>query len=71
MGKRSDIAVSALTLCLLGGALADRVNFHMPGPDAAPYHQRVLEAGAAMPLAAGDWVAKETTSIRLAVKLAA
>jgi len=60
MGKRSDIAVSALTLCLLGAALADRMKFHMPGPDAAPYHQRVREAGARVPYAAGNWAGEDT-----------
>jgi hypothetical protein len=60
MAKRSDIAVSALTLCLLGGTLADRIKFHTPGPDAAPYQQRVRDAGDAMPMTVGNWAAKES-----------
>src|SRR5579884_1718328 len=57
MGKRSDILVSALTLSLLGGTLADRLKFHTPGPDAGRYHQLVQDAGATVPREIGDWKA--------------
>lgn len=60
MGKRSDILVSALTLLLLGGTLADRLKFHTPGPDAGRYQEKVREVGGTMPLQAGDWLGKES-----------
>jgi hypothetical protein len=51
------LAPPALTLLLLGGALADKVKYHLPPSDAAPYHARVKAAADSLAMFnVGPWI---------------
>jgi hypothetical protein len=54
------VAPPALTLFLLGVAFADKVLFHLPPSDAAPYHARVRQAAAGLPYHIGPWLGTDT-----------
>ena len=68
MGLRR-VAPVALTLSLLGAALADKVMFHLPPDDAAPYHARVAEASKKVPYNVGTWLGIDTPVPTAAVEL--
>ena len=59
----------ALSLCLLGAALADKVMYHMPPADAAPYHARVREAAARLPRNVGPWLGTDVPVPESAVQM--
>lgn len=55
-----ELAPVVATLTLLGGALADKVMFHLPPADAAPYHARVSAMAAGVPYTLGPWLGTDT-----------
>jgi hypothetical protein len=54
------VAPPALTLLFLGVALGDKVLFHLPPADAAPYHARVRLAAGGLPYNIGPWLGTDT-----------
>jgi uncharacterized protein DUF3485 len=48
-----------ICLLLLSGLATDRILFHLPVGDAAPYHDAVREAVLAIPTEIGDWVGED------------
>lgn len=56
-------------VALLGGLTADRVLYHLPAGDPAPYHQAIVEAGRAVPYRIGDWTGFDEEVPKSAVAL--
>lgn len=63
------VAPVALTLLLFGGAMADKVMFHLPPDDASPYHARVREAAEQLPYNIGPWLGTDSPVPPTAVEL--
>lgn len=69
LGRLRALAPVAATLLLLGGASADKVMFHLPPADAAPYHARVRDMAARLPYSLGPWLGIDTPVPPAAVEL--
>jgi hypothetical protein len=59
-GGLRSVAPVALTLLLLGGAVADKVIFHVAPADATAYHTRVRQAKDQVPYNIGSWIGTDT-----------
>lgn len=60
---------TALTVCLLGASLVEKVLFHLPPADAAPYHARVSAAAKTLPRNAGPWLGTDVELPASAIKM--
>ena len=67
--RAKAVLPAALSLCLLGAAFADKVMFHLPPADAAPYHARVRAAAALLPRNVGPWLGTDVPVPESAVEM--